>query len=129
MQKLVIFLFTLLFSTQLFAGWSKLVEDKVATEYINFDTKQQIGTVVKMWNMSDFKSKQAVGNGQLYQSSKAQQEYDCFTHSKRLISLIHYQSAMGKGKVVFLDANPSKWRKIQAGSLSEAHLNAACTTN
>lgn len=119
----------LLVSFSAFAGWTELAADDVATEYVNFDTIQRDGNVVTMWNMSDFKEQQEVGNGRLYQSSKAQQEYDCFANTKRLLTLIHYGNPMGKGNVAFLDNTSGEWRKIRAGSLGEVHLKAACLAN
>jgi len=80
-----------------------------------------------MWNMSDFKSPQEVGNGKLYKSSKALQEYDCASDKKRLISLVHYTNNMDIWQVAYFDSCPDQWRPITAGSLREVHLKALCS--
>lgn len=111
------------------AGWVELAADALAREYVNLETVEKQGNVVSMWNMSDFNAPQAVGNGQVYLSTKVLQEYDCLTQKKRIITLIHYQQAMGNGQLVFYDKTPAPWRTVAAGSLGEVHLNAACLTS
>jgi hypothetical protein len=109
------------------AGWVAIATDEVATEYVNFETIQRSGIFAKMWNMSDFNAPQEVGNGRLFKSSKALQEYDCAHEKKRLISLIHYVQNMGQGQVAYLDSSSEDWRAVVSGSLGEVHLKAACT--
>lgn len=111
------------------AGWTELAADQVAREYVNLDTVSQEGNIISMWNMSDFHALQPVGNGRMYQSSRVLQQYDCIAKKKRIVTLIHYADAMGKGQLVFYDKTPSEWRDVAAGSLGEIHYNAACLTS
>lgn len=108
------------------AGWTEIASDDIATEFVNLETVEREANIAKMWNMSDFKSMQPVGNGRLFKSTKAQQEYDCLTNRKRIVSIIHYVGAMGEGQVAFLDVTGNQWRKVLKGSLGQVHLNAAC---
>jgi len=126
MRNLLIITFLSLTSQSALAGWTAIASDPIATEYVNFDTVEREDYFVKMWNMSDFKSPQEVGNGKLFKSSKALQEYDCANDKKRLISLVHYIENMGTGQVAYFDSSPDQWRPITAGSLGEVHLKAAC---
>lgn len=123
----VVFIFALaLSSNAAIAGWTEKASDKIAHEYVNLQTIEHNENIVKMWNMSDFKEPQAVGNGQLFQSTKAHQEYNCISNTKRLLSIIHYADGMGTGKVVFFNASAGDWRKVLSGSLGQIHLDVAC---
>lgn len=113
-------------SPQLLAGWTELAADDIAAEYVNDDSIEKDGTIATMWNMSDFRQPQAVGNGRLYLSTKVKQAYDCKHKKKRILSLIHYIQPMGVGEIAFLDHTAGQWRDIKTGSLSEVHFKAAC---
>jgi len=126
MIKLTSFVLLCLMSQVVLAGWSEIASDHIASEFVNVETIERNNTIAKMWNMSDFKAPQEVGNGRLYQSSKALQEYNCLEQTKRLVSLVHYVDGMGKGQVVFMDNHPGEWKKVTQGSLGEVHLKAAC---
>jgi hypothetical protein len=126
MLKIILMIILIINTDYVYAGWSEIAADNIATEFVNLETVERKGNISKMWNMSNFKSKQPVGNGQFFQSTKAQQEYDCLTNKKRIVSIIHYVGAMGKGQVAFLDVTSRQWRKVLRGSLGQAHLNAAC---
>lgn len=123
---LIVVVLLCLSTTKVFAGWSVLVADQVAVEYVNLETVERSDYFVKMWNLSDFAKPQEIGNGMRFKSTKALQEYDCFTDKKRLISLVHYTDGMGKGTVAYHDSKPDIWRSVVAGSLGEQHLKAAC---
>jgi len=124
-----VLVFLMVFSSAAMAGWEELAADAVAKEYVNLDTVEKRGNIVSMWNMSDFNQQQPVGNGQTYRSSKVNQEYDCISKKKRIITLIHYQDSMGQGQMVFYDKSISPWRIVKPGSLADVHLNAACITS
>jgi hypothetical protein len=126
MGKLTSIFLLCLINQVAFAGWSEIASDHIASEFVNVETIERNTTIAKMWNMSDFKAPQEVGNGRLYLSSKALQEYNCLEQTKRLVSLVHYADGMGKGQVVFMDNHPGEWKKIPQGSLGEVHLKAAC---
>lgn len=110
------------------AGWTQLAADEVAREFVNLETVEQEGNIVRMWNMSDFNAPQPVGNGRTYLSSRVFQAYDCLSKKKQIETLIHYRNPMGQGQLVFYDKTPGGWRAVAPGSLGEVHLNAACLT-
>lgn len=109
-------------------AWKEIASDQVATEFINAETARRFGILVQMWNMSDYKVPQEVGNGRLFKSSKTLQEYNCETRQKRFLTMIHYVENTGLGQVAFLDGTVGGWRDIKPGSLGEMHLNVACST-
>lgn len=126
MLRLLIALILVFFSSPLLAGWTELVADDIASEFVNYDSIEKDGGIVTMWNMSDFRHPQEVGNGRLFLSTKVKQAYDCQNAKKRIVSLIHYIKPMGVGEIAFLDNTLGDWRDIKTGSLSEVHLKAAC---
>jgi hypothetical protein len=111
-----------------FAGWKALLNDEVASEYVNPDSAERNNYFVTMWNMSDFATPQEVGNGRLFKSSKTLQEYNCLDKKRRLLRIVHFSENMGLGQVVFNDATLGEWFAIKTGSLSEAHYKVACAT-
>lgn len=109
-----------------FCGWKEIATDQVATEFVNPETMQKSGIYVLMWSMSDYKVPQEVGNGRLFKSTKALQEFDCENRRKRFFNIIHYVESMGLGQVAYIDRNLGGWRDIKAGSLADMQFSVAC---
>ena len=102
--------------------------DPTAAVYAARSTIRRSVTLVRMWDMYDFKSARDY-NGKPYLSLKNQMEHDCKGARGRLLSTTAYSGHMGKGNVVAIDTSFSaSWQPVQPGSGSPAAAlaNIAC---
>mgnify|MGYP000170682818 FL=1 len=77
-----------------YSRWEKVHEDKVFTEYFELDVVKKINEIIYIWSLIDYKEKQE--NGSL--STKYYSMYDCNQMRYKVLSIIEYQTNMGKGR-------------------------------
>ena len=117
----------LLSSVPAYAGWVLTSGDDEAglTVYVDPDTLLRKGNLVKMWQLYDYKTVQAVAGDSLL-SIKRQNEYDCAEERTRMLAYTWFSSNMGKGRVVYRTADEQQWEPIVPRSIDRALWKVAC---
>ncbi len=95
------------------------------TLYVDSDTIRRNGTVVKWWELLDYKTVQTVA-GISFLSMKVLREYDCAGEQIRVLAMADFSGNMANGKVVFTDFAQSNWVPVQPESRGQTLWNAAC---
>jgi hypothetical protein len=70
------------------------------TVYTDPDSIRLKGDLVKMWELSDFRTIQTV-SGDSFLSRKAQKEFDCVEERARVLACAGFSGNMGSGNVIF----------------------------
>ena len=96
--------------------------------YVDPESIQGEGDVVRMWHLHDFKTAQSV-EGKTYSSSKNHAEYDCSNRRRRILYFSWSTGNMGAGDVVHLVDSPSEWKPILPGSVAELLYQRACSNS
>jgi hypothetical protein len=111
-----------------FAAWTQIGESKDYTGYVDISTIQREGSLVKMWDLMDYKTPRR-GLGFLFLSQQGQSEYDCKLKTMRVMSFAWFSGNLGNGVILHKStANlaTQKWISVLPQSTSEALWNVAC---
>lgn len=100
-----------------YAEWVEFTsnEEVGVTVYVDPGTIRRKGSLVKMWNMKDFKTNQSAAFG-TYLSFKVLEQYDCEGERMRLLAYTSFSRNMGYGHTVFTNSDEGKWEPVQPGS-------------
>jgi hypothetical protein len=93
-SRLVYFVLTLAISSPCLAKWKKLEEGDGYIKYYDIDTVKKIDGIIHIWSMKDFKKPQQNGN----LSTKYYSKYDCNLKRYKILSIIEYNTNMGRGR-------------------------------
>jgi len=117
----------LLSSIPAYAEWVLVSGDDEAglTVYVDPDTILRKGNLVKMWQLYDYKTVQAVAGDSLL-SIQRQNEYDCTDERTRMLAFTWFSSNMGKGRVVYRTADEQQWEPVIPRSIDQALWKVAC---
>ena len=118
----------LLGSGAVFAEWTQIGESTDYTGYVDISTIQREGSLVKMWDLMDYKTPRR-GLSFSFLSQQGQNEYDCKLKTMRVMSFAWFSGNLGDGRILHNStANPStqKWNLVLPLSTSEALWNIAC---
>ena len=107
------------------AGMDLVGETKESIIYINTDTVQTNGWVVKAEGSQDFHQQQRLGDLD-YLSSKFVFEYDCAKKQVRQLALSIYPENMANGGELLNDTQVKDWLTPSTGSASSMLLLKAC---
>ena len=122
------FLITLLVlsSGPAYAEWVRALNHQTdPTLYVDSNTIRRNGTVVRWWELLDYKTVQTVA-GISFLSMKVQREYDCVGEQIRVLAMADFSGNMAEGKVVFSDFTQSNWVPVQPESMGQTLWKAAC---
>jgi hypothetical protein len=110
-----------------YAEWVLVSGDDEAgmTVYVDPDTIRRKGNLVKMWQLYDYKTVQAVA-GDSFLSIHRQNEYDCTEERTRMLAFTWFSSNMGKGRVVYRTAEEQQWEPVVPRSINRALWKVAC---
>tara|TARA_B100000989_G_C19355512_1_gene390967 strand:+ start:330 stop:743 length:414 start_codon:yes stop_codon:yes gene_type:complete len=92
--KFFISIVLLLISYPCHSKWLKIREGKIFSEYIETDSAKKQNGIIYMWNMLDYSK--PINNNIL--SKKYYSKYDCSEMKYKIISIIEYETNMGKGR-------------------------------
>jgi hypothetical protein len=83
-------------SVPAYAEWVKVISpvSRNYTAYIDPDTIRRKGSLVKRWELYDFKTIQTGERGSFF-SFKQQMEYDCAEEQSRQLAIYAYSGQMG----------------------------------
>ena len=118
----------LLGSGVVFADWTQIGESIDYTGYVDLATIQRTGSVVKMWDLMDYKTPRR-GLGLSFLSQQGQSEYDCKSKKMRVMSFAWFSGNLGNGQILHnstANLSTQKWNLVLALSTSEALWNIAC---
>ena len=96
------------------------------TTYAEPDTLRRKGKLVKMWDLTDFKTAQTSGVAKLHLSEKRQVRYDCAEERMQVLAFTWFSGHMGIGNVVYSSSDEGKWEPIVPGSIGQALWKFAC---
>lgn len=122
------FLITLLVlsSGPAYAEWVRALNNQTdPTLYVDSDTIRRNGTVVKWWELLDYKTVQTVA-GISFLSMKVLREYDCAGEQIRVLAMADFSGNMANGTVVFTDFAQSNWVPVQLESMGQALWKFVC---
>ena len=131
LMKILMWFFSvqmLLGSGAVFAEWTQIGESTDYTGYVDISTIQREGSLVKMWDLMDYKTPRR-GLSFSFLSQQGQNEYDCKLKTMRVMSFAWFSGNLGDGRILHNStANPStqKWNLVLPLSTSEALWNIAC---
>ena len=106
--------FTLMFSSTSFAGWTKVSENSAATFYVDFDRIRKVDGYVYWWRLDDYLEPDERG----IMSLKTYYKGDCGQNGIISLALIKFEQPMGEGKGETVDLSPIKleWEFDRIGS-------------
>lgn len=107
------------------AGMDLVGETHDSITYINIDTAETNGLVVKAEGSQDFHRPQRLG-AQVYLSSKFVNEYDCANKQVRQLVLSIYPENMANGGELVKDTQVKDWLIPDTGSALSMLLLKAC---
>jgi hypothetical protein len=114
-------------SGPVYAGWELTSGDDETglTVYVDPDTIRRKGSLVKMWQLYDYKTVQTVA-GDLLLSFKRYNEYDCAEERTRMLAYTWFSGNMGSGDVVYSTPDEQQWEPVVQGSINRALWRVAC---
>ena len=123
---LVLITLLVLSSAPAYAEWVRALNKQTdPTLYVDSDTIRRNGTVVKWWELLDYKTVQTVA-GISFLSMKVLREYDCAGEQIRVLAMADFSGNMANGQVVFTDFAQSNWEPVQPESMGQALWKFVC---
>jgi hypothetical protein len=103
------------------AGWEEIGTSNEVTFYIDRATLRKDGNLRRIWVVMDLKQRDKSGA----MSIRTRNEYDCKGERRRHLAVSAHTEPMAGGTLI-ANENPSGWREIPPGSISEDMLKIAC---
>jgi hypothetical protein len=127
MTRLLLIILLFLSSSPVYAEWVAIVANGEAgvTVYVDPATIRRNSNLVKMWQLSDFKTAQTIVNDS-YLSFKMLSEYDCAEERTRSLALTNFSRNMGAGKVIVSASDEGRWEPVRPDSIAERLWRFAC---
>ena len=115
--------FTLMFSSSSFAGWTKVGKNSGGVFYVDFERIRKVDGFVYYWDLSDYlKPNQGVLSVKMYNQG------DCKLFRYKVLSFSFHKEPMGMGTPSTSSNEPDKeWRYPTPNSSSESLLKSVCS--
>jgi hypothetical protein len=101
-----------------------------AIVYADSNGIKRVRHVATVWHVNDLKTARqtlvTMSAGQVYLSTKVQQEFDCRVAKVRTLSFAAHSGNMGSGDVVLADNNAGPWTPVPAEGVAKTLFNLAC---
>lgn len=108
-------------------GWVKVGSDESDATYANPSSIRRNGSMVKMWDIVDYKKARSINKSfKPYKSTMGQSEYDCQNERLRRISSSLRSKHMAKGDVVFSNDESGEWIALPPDSRGKRLWAVAC---
>ncbi len=125
-QLLTIFtlVFTVMFSSTSFAGWTK-VDESVRTGdtfYVDFERMRKVDGYVYYWMLGDYLKPQKYG----VFSGKAYSQGDCKLFRTKILKISFHKEPMGRGTAVIINPPDKGWDYPSPNSVNEGILKLVC---
>ncbi len=122
-----IFFFLILIANQGFAmNLTKIAENENMTVYIDLDSINKSGDIVKLKDIIDFKQPHISSNGDEYNSHLIEQTINCKTREQTLDFVTVYTGKMLQGRILEKGIAPNSKRVIPESSLSYQTFKFVC---
>ena len=128
-QLLLLMILLVLRSEPVYAEWTAVekINQGEMSVYVDSDTINRSGDVVKMWELWDFKTTRTEPKPP-HMSVKSQREFDCTKKVGRLLAVTAFSGNMGSGKVVYSYSDFEHQRiPIEPGSVAESVWKVVCS--
>jgi hypothetical protein len=103
----------------------KVHEDDDMTEYLDFESIQEVGVgVLVVEELQDFQAPRATSSGRSFQSLRVRAEYDPQRFMRRTLCKFACSDAMGGGDVVLEDHKQSDWVAVPRDSTQHDKMKA-----
>jgi hypothetical protein len=101
-------------------------DDEVGLKvYVDPATLRRNGSLVKMWQLYDYKTVQTVAGDSLL-SMKRFNEYDCTEERTRMLGYTWFSGNKGNGNVVYSTMEQLPWEPVVPRTINRTLWNVAC---
>ena len=101
-------------------------DDEVGLKvYVDPATLRRNGSLVKMWQLYDYKTVQTVAGDSLL-SMKRFNEYDCTEDRTRMLGYTWFSGNMGNGNVVYSTTEQLPWEPVVLRTINRTLWKVAC---
>ena len=122
MKKTVAICFAFLMCSPAIAQWTRVGGSDTAQSYIDLQTVQRSGNLVKVWILYDNLRTDSDGTN----STKSQEEFNCQSAESRTTFAINHSGRMASGKVLFSWKPEGGWAPIPPGVVIWTILKKVC---
>lgn len=128
MRRIILMLLLAVVSGSATAEWVPINRDGHITFYIDPATTLKAGDRVRMWDLFNFETAQAVPGNETaeFLSSKTQQEFDCREKRYRILYVHFHAEKMGLGKLVQSQAGNAAWEPVPGNGVLAILWKFAC---
>ena len=114
--------FTVMFPSTSFSGWTKVAENVNGTYYVDFERIRKHGDYIKFWELGDLLKPEKDGT----LSYKLYQQGDCKLFRYKYLSSSNYKRSMGEGHGTIYNEPDKDWRYPSPYSINEIVLKPVC---
>ena len=115
-------MFTAMFLSSSFAGWTKVTENVNGTYYVDFERIRKHGNYVNFRELVDLLVPDKDGD----LSYKLYQQGDCKLFRYKYLSSSNHKQPMGRGRGAVYNEPDKDWRYPSPYSINEVVLNSVC---
>ena len=128
MKKLILTILLTITSTSAMAEWTYLTSSNSEDIYIDKSDIREKGNMVKMWDMTDYKSRQIQTDkdGASFLSTRSLTEYDCLEVKFTTLNITFFSGNLGEGEIVFNHQYDKKWADIPPDTIVKRLWKTAC---
>ncbi|MDP3745053.1 MAG: hypothetical protein Q8Q76_12055 [Methylotenera sp.] len=126
MKKLLTILILALTSSRALAEWTMIQTNDNGNMYIDFDTLQKSGDLVRISTLNDYYSSQQKGE----LSSQWKELHDCKHKKFKALAIDDYSENMGNGKLTLttlFNESETAWSDVVLYSVGELKANIICS--
>ena len=127
-RRFAVLILLMLSASSAWADWQLLKETREYILYIDPETVQKNGNLVRAVSFQDFHKMQTLAE-HAYLASKTLNEYDCAKKLFRQVEFSIFPENMGSGGALFTDNKVQDWVPLQAGGAADMLWKSACGQN
>ena len=129
MKNIISALFISIACSCAFAEWVFVTnsEDGKLSRYVDPESVRGDGTLVRLWELSDFKNNPIIyPDKKKANSMKSQSEWDCKQELWRMLYNIPFTGQMAAGSPINTYDGEKKWYPVSPGSTGQSMFEFAC---
>jgi len=108
------------------AQWVRVDTAAPATFYVDPQSAQKVGSLVKIWELVDYHEPQVFA-GQPFRSTRVLREFDCQGREMRTLAFTIFTGAMAAGSIVHSHrVEQPSWELVEPYSVGESSYKLAC---
>ena len=129
MYKFLLFMLLSSVTTSAMAEWEIVDLNHKKNTYVDMTDIRKNGSIVKMWEMTDYKLPEKNSSGASFLSVRVLKKYDCEEVRSSILSMTAFSENMANGAVIFSfsvqDAD-ADWDEIAPNTILKALWKTAC---